>query len=308
MKRNVKDTQTAVLVIGDACLDYHVHAEKEFINPDAPTFAVRYQNESCDWAPGMAANIAVNCAAMGAKTVLLAACGTDEEGLRLLHSLNAAGVDTQYMVRSSLLSTSLLMKIMSRQQQLFRLDRFCTYKGLVTEAFKNTVKNLHLDAVVMADYEPQVLTDADVAASIPWPVAGPLVIATSRKRAGCFKDADVLVVNREEWHGAAGGLVGKADVIITRGSDPIRLHERSSYPLQEFPVKKVKGPVSPMGAGDTFIAAYTIARAWACTNAQAITVAAALAAETVKQIGRCGAPVGAKKLRQLIANIRKEQC
>ena len=72
------DTAKArLLVVGDVMLDRYWFGEVSRISPEAPVPVVLL--ERTDERPGGAANVARNCAALGAKTNLLSVVGADGE-------------------------------------------------------------------------------------------------------------------------------------------------------------------------------------------------------------------------------------
>lgn len=82
-------SKARVLVIGDAMIDSYVQGSVERISPEAPVPVLRY--ESRRWAPGGAANVAANVAALGGKATLLAGIGSDEAGRTLRTMLEERG-------------------------------------------------------------------------------------------------------------------------------------------------------------------------------------------------------------------------
>src|SRR5690625_5521213 len=66
-----------------------------------------------DFAPGGAANTAVNLAAMGARVAIIGVIGEDEAGARLRSLLEAAGVDTTGLVRTAATQTIAKNRILS---------------------------------------------------------------------------------------------------------------------------------------------------------------------------------------------------
>ncbi|MBP6637485.1 MAG: D-glycero-beta-D-manno-heptose-7-phosphate kinase, partial [Sulfuritalea sp.] len=78
----VPDTSsTRILVVGDVMLDRYWFGEVSRISPEAPVPVVKV--ERTEERPGGAANVARNCAALGARVVLLSVVGTDDAGRSL---------------------------------------------------------------------------------------------------------------------------------------------------------------------------------------------------------------------------------
>ncbi|MGH8720930.1 MAG: PfkB family carbohydrate kinase, partial [Burkholderiales bacterium] len=70
-----------VLVVGDVMLDRYWYGDASRISPEAPVPVVLWQRE--EERLGGAANVARNCAALGAPTTLLSVTGRDEAGERV---------------------------------------------------------------------------------------------------------------------------------------------------------------------------------------------------------------------------------
>ena len=120
MKSKAPDTRKArILVVGDVMLDRYWFGEVSRISPEAPVPVVRVEREESR--PGGAANVARNCAALGAKTRLLSVVGQDEEG-RLLEALaGKAGVHPLFH-RDRSIKTTQKLRVIGRRQQLLRID------------------------------------------------------------------------------------------------------------------------------------------------------------------------------------------
>ena len=71
-----------VLIIGDVMLDSYIWGAVERISPEAPVPIVNVKKK--DFRLGGAANVALNIASLGAKPILCALIGNDEEGKKLL--------------------------------------------------------------------------------------------------------------------------------------------------------------------------------------------------------------------------------
>ena len=75
-----------VAIIGDAMLDVYLHGDVDRISPEAPVPVVRITERRT--APGGAANVAANVAAIGADPSLVCAIGADRNGERLRKMLD----------------------------------------------------------------------------------------------------------------------------------------------------------------------------------------------------------------------------
>src|SRR6185503_5367443 len=108
-----------VLVAGDAMLDEYWFGDTGRISPEAPVPVVRMR--AAEQRPGGAANVALNIAALGARSTLAAVVGEDERGRLLTQALEQRGVRCE-LVRSPTLPTIHKLRVLARSQQLLRID------------------------------------------------------------------------------------------------------------------------------------------------------------------------------------------
>ena len=108
-----------VLVLGDIMLDRYWEGPTSRISPEAPVPVVRVEHVTDR--PGGAANVALNVAALGSASRLGGFCGDDEKAGSLQDMLAAAGVDCA-LTRLPGQATTTKLRVISRHQQLLRLD------------------------------------------------------------------------------------------------------------------------------------------------------------------------------------------
>ena len=78
--------------------------------------------EPRDFAPGGAANTAMNLAALGARVSVAGIIGPDDAGAELKRQLLAAGVDTSLLCEHQDMTTTTKIRISSGGQVLLRFD------------------------------------------------------------------------------------------------------------------------------------------------------------------------------------------
>ena len=153
-------SQLRVLVVGDIMLDRYILGEVERISPEAPVpvlrHAQRYER------PGGAANVAMNLAGLGCQAFLAGFWGADGEQAELSRLLDAAHVNVDGVVSSSLPTIS-KTRIVARTQQLLRLDIESREPYPFEETYRlearatELVKKVH--AVILSDYAKGALTE-----------------------------------------------------------------------------------------------------------------------------------------------------
>ncbi|MBA3804434.1 MAG: sugar kinase, partial [Acidobacteria bacterium] len=245
------------------------------------------RHERTETIPGGAANCAANLASLGAKVSLVAVIGEDEAGAALLDKLDNCGVETGGVIKSSAVQTTTKVRILAGQlhstrQQVIRVD----YEGvpLSDEKLRSdlgarlSALAASADAVIISDYNYGV-ADALMAAAVRETTAGRNipVLVDSRFRLSEFQGFTSGTPNEDEveqllgiHHTGAGGLetagkelcerLGYRALLITRGSHGMILLEEGEPPHHIEAVGALE-PVDGTGAGDTVIAAYTLALA-----------------------------------------------
>src|SRR5215207_6593268 len=114
------DTSKArVLVVGDVMLDRYWYGDASRISPEAPVPVLLFREE--EYRLGGAANVAANCAALGAPTRLLSVVGRDDAGRRLEKLLKKENVETS-LHRDARVHTTQKLRVIGRRQQLLRID------------------------------------------------------------------------------------------------------------------------------------------------------------------------------------------
>jgi len=109
-----------VLIIGDVMLDSYIWGAVERISPEAPVPIVTVKKK--DFRLGGAANVALNVASLGAKPILCALIGDDEEGKKLIQRLDEGKISKDGIVVSSHRPTTVKTRIIASSQHVVRVD------------------------------------------------------------------------------------------------------------------------------------------------------------------------------------------
>lgn len=280
--RQVIDRHPLVTVIGDVILDGWFRGDAPRMSREAPVPVVEVSERR--FAAGGAANTALNLAALGARVRLVGIVGTDDASTRLLDLLNDAGVDVASMVRCDSLPTAAKTRIVSGDQVIVRLDELPrapypaeTLTAMVTAALASVTG---ADAEIVCDYGlgavAGVVRDAltarperpafsvvdahDVAA---WRLfAADLVTPNARETSALLgidlrsdDDRSAVVENRAAEVLARSGARA-AVVTLDRDGTLLVTAEGVSHRTRARPAAERLAS----GAGDTFVAALTLAR------------------------------------------------
>lgn len=109
-----------VVVIGDLMLDQYIFGQVDRVSPEAPVPVLTVLNKESRL--GGAANVALNCRAVGARVTVASIIGDDAQGKQLRNMLVEAGIGTELLQESAHRITTTKSRIISKQQQMMRLD------------------------------------------------------------------------------------------------------------------------------------------------------------------------------------------
>ncbi len=191
-----------ILVIGDFMIDAYYKGTCTRLAPEAPVPVVDIY-EKC-YCLGGAANAAANLKALGAEVLFCTVTGKDEIGVKGVELLTAAGISTKWMVKDAQRKTLLKTRIMTATQPLVRFD-----EGTLTkvEAAAETLFLAHIrnayaacDAVLIADYDKGVLSEAVISCLMELKKKTDKMIAVDAKRLPSFAmlKPDMVKPNYEE--------------------------------------------------------------------------------------------------------------
>ncbi|MCB0742103.1 MAG: carbohydrate kinase [Chitinophagaceae bacterium] len=191
-------------IIGDVMLDTYIWGQVERISPEAPVPVVSLDKK--EYRIGGAGNVALNCQALGATVSLLSVCGPDEEGVVLKDLLKQNKVNTTYLHNSSKRLTTNKTRIISRNQQMMRLDAEHTedLNETETNAFLRKIEKYITtqkpDILIFEDYNKGVLTKKIIEKTIGLCKKYKVLTAVDPKRKNffAFKQADIFKPNLKE--------------------------------------------------------------------------------------------------------------
>lgn len=115
-----KINQLKVVVIGDLMLDQYIFGKVDRISPEAPVPVLRIEQKTSRL--GGAANVAFNCKSLGAEVTVASVMGDDENGHALKALLEKEGIKTDLIHLSAFRKTTTKSRIISKGQQVMRLD------------------------------------------------------------------------------------------------------------------------------------------------------------------------------------------
>lgn len=286
-----------ILVVGDVMLDQFLWGDVDRINPEAPVPVLRVNRET--FVPGGAANAAANVVDLGGRAFLVSLIGDDEEGRILSALLKKRKVQSRLVPCRRRTITK--MRAIARGQQLLRIDyeeEPARGRGLekkLLDALKKSVGRV--DAVLISDYGKGVVTRKVVKNLMA--LSGTVTVDPEPRHIDFYRNVSLITPNTKESCRAMQqalhpqmdmDAVGRAlsarlntRVLITRGKDGMSLYQKEGEAMHLPTV--AKEVVEVTGAGDTVIAALTLAVAAGMTLEEAVETANMAAGIVVSKVG-----------------------
>ena len=286
-----------VLVAGDVMLDRYWFGDVDRISPEAPVPVVKIGRS--EERAGGAANVARNAAALGASVTLLSVTGDDEAGTALEALLADAGVRTSFQ-RDSGVSTTVKLRVISRQQQLLRIDfemppshevlaaKFSEYEQRVAEC----------DVVVLSDYGKGSLTHISKMIKTAKAAGKRVLVDPKGDDWARYRGATLITPNRGEFRQVAGRWRDELDMtlraqamrqdldleamLVTRSEEGISLYTTAGALHIEAQAREV---YDVSGAGDTVIATLGVLLAAGAKIDTAVRIANEAAGVVVGKLG-----------------------
>ncbi|MGI4812637.1 MAG: D-glycero-beta-D-manno-heptose-7-phosphate kinase [Janthinobacterium lividum] len=255
-----------ILVVGDVMLDRYWFGDVNRISPEAPVPVVHVQRR--EERLGGAANVALNVASLGAGAGLLCVVGDDEPGERIIELLEHSGVQA-YIERDPNLPTTIKLRILSRQQQLLRIDFENSPAHEVLAACQTRFDALLDDyqIVLLSDYAKGGLTHVSQMVDHARAAGKRILVDPKGDDWARYRGADLITPNRAELTQVVGRWRSEEDLaarvnalrqeygigalLLTRSEEGMSLFtdgEIHHAPAQAREVYDVSG------AGDTVIA------------------------------------------------------
>ncbi len=279
-------------------LDRYWFGDVSRISPEAPVPVVLFRDEVLK--PGGAANVASNCAALGARTRILSVTGNDADGAAIGDMLRREGVQVSFHADKSIRTTQKLRVIGGHQHQLLRID-FETFPSRQVLAAKLVDFEAALpacNAVILSDYGKGGL--AHIAHMIGRArAAGKRVLVDPKgEDYSRYSGAHLITPNYDELRQIVGAWKSEADLarraqklrrqlalealLLTRGEEGMTLFREEGV----LHVKAEKHEVYDVtGAGDTVIATLATMLAAGVALEQAVRLANRAAGIKVTRFG-----------------------
>lgn len=300
-----------VLVVGDVMLDRYWHGPTSRISPEAPVPVVKV--EHIEERPGGAANVALNVTSLGGRSDLLGLTGDDEAADALQSRLSGANV-TCHFCRLADFPTITKLRVISRHQQLIRLDFeepfLSSGQQQLAERFQTLLQGV--GAIILSDYAKGALQSVSDLIAVANEQQIPVLVDPKGHDFSKYQGATLVTPNLSEFEAVVGvckteqQLVEKGiallkqhqwqALLVTRGEQGMTLL-RDGMPELHLPAQ-AKEVYDVTGAGDTVIATLAAGIASGCELPEAVALANLAAGVVVGKLGT--AAITAPELRQAL--------
>ena len=284
------------MIIGDVILDTYIWGDVKRISPEAPVpvFETTTEKTGC----GGAANVAQNVASLGGTAMLVGVIGADREGEKLVQRLTDMNLVTTGVYTDPQRPTSTKTRVIARGAMTFpdrerdsghhllRIDRE-SKQHIAPQIREHLLDTLAAqlptsDAIIFADYDKGVITPQLIKGVIEHaePYGIPIIVDPKQNNFWHYEGVTAVTPNHAEASAAVhaeirdvSDLVAISEKILDRLSLKALLITRDAKGMSLFH-RPVDGPVKVehlpprsnrvadvTGAGDTVVAAFTLALA-----------------------------------------------
>ncbi len=256
----------SVLVVGDIILDRYLYGSSNRISPEAPVPVVKVN--IIEERPGGAANVAMNIASLGANSRLVGLTGIDDAGRALNTKLNSVNVYCDF-IESLTYSTITKLRVLSRNQQLIRLDFEEYFSNVDTEEILIRIQKAlpQISVLVLSDYAKGTLNKVQNIIKLARAAKVPVLIDPKGADFKRYCGATLLTPNLSEFEAVVGHCKDEVNLVkrgmkliddfaisallITRSEYGMTLLQPGLAPLHlPTPAQEV---FDVTGAGDTVI-------------------------------------------------------
>lgn len=275
-----------VLVVGDLAIDEMIYGDTERISREAPVLILLHNNTKVILGGG--SNAAHNISTLNnGKAGVIGVIGDDYHAPILINAFKEANINTDYLVTDKSRHTTVKTRIsgtcsQSITQQIVRIDRQTT-TPLCEETELKVIKKLEkaipeYDAIILSDYHIGTLTQKIIDKAIELAKKyNKIITVDAQKTLNKYQGVTALTPNQPDTEKFVGYFIKDEEslvkagkdiitdtnaqmVLVTRGDKGMVLFEKNEK-VTRIPVFNKKDVFDVTGAGDTVIAAFTLALA-----------------------------------------------
>ncbi len=266
---NLDFSDIKVLVVGDYMIDHYIIGESNRMSPEAPVPVIVPKEEYS--IPGGAGNVAMNISTLGSQVTCLGVIGNDFFGKELIKIFNENNISSKYIETIENYSTIVKQRIYCNGIQVARVDKEELIEWMPDQSI-NSLDFSDYDAIILSDYNKGVLVK-------PWflkPKNTNVLLDPKSGYEHLFIHSNIITPNLNELKKISGMNVNSNDSIVNacnklmkensfdyiiakKGDKGMTIVGNQNF-IKHIEPHRVDNP-DVTGAGDTVIAALSIAYA-----------------------------------------------
>ena len=266
---NLNFSDIKVLVVGDFMIDHYIIGDSNRMSPEAPVPVVIPKEEYS--IPGGAGNVAMNISTLGSQVTCLGVIGNDFFGKELIKIFNDNNINSKYIETIENYSTIVKQRIYCNGIQVARVDKEEPLNWNPNQS-ENSLDFSDYDVIILSDYNKGVLVK-------PWflkPKNTNVLLDPKSGYEHLFINSNIITPNLNELKKISGMNVDSNDSIVNacnklmkensfdyiiakKGDKGMTIVGNQNY-IKHIEPHRVDNP-DVTGAGDTVIAALSIAYA-----------------------------------------------
>lgn len=264
---NLDFSDIKVLVVGDFMIDHYIIGKSDRMSPEAPVPVVVPKEEYS--IPGGAGNVAMNISALGSQVTCLGVIGNDFFGKELIKIFNENNISSKYIETIENYSTIVKQRIYCNGIQVARVDKEELIEWMPDQSI-NSLDFSDYDVIILSDYDKGVLVR-------PWflkPNGTNVILDPKSGYEHLLVNSNIITPNLNELKKISGMNIDSNDaianacnklikennfdyIIAKKGDKGMTIVGNQNFTKHIEP-HKVDNP-DVTGAGDTVIAAFSIA-------------------------------------------------
>lgn len=287
-----------ILVVGDVMLDRYWVGDVKRISPEAPVPVITVQ-ETTERIGG-AGNVARNITALDGVCTLLGIVGQDQAG-QSCEKIAKDGKINSVLEYDSTIKTTIKLRVLSKNQQLLRLDFENSPSSTALEAMLAQYRSLlaNHDVVILSDYGKGSLAQIETLIALAKKNNKPVFIDPKSSDYSAYHGATMVTPNLHEFESVAGlvqseeDLERKANSLIKRYEFAQLLVTLSDRGMKLFDSKadaihvpaRSREVYDVSGAGDTVIAVMAMALSVGLPHSVGMALANSAAGVVIAKLG-----------------------
>lgn len=292
-----KFSQAKILIAGDVMLDRYWFSQVNRISPEAPVPVAKIERK--EERLGGAANVAANITSLNAKAGLISVIGNDEGG-EIIRSLLQVNKITPYLIQDKTHLTTVKLRVISRNQQLIRLDFEDIPSDELLEQklkhFKSALDDYQI--LILSDYGKGGLAHISKMIELALKKNLPILIDPKGSDYTRYKNATLMTPNVAELQAVVGVWQNEAElnikaqnlrkhlnlqaILLTRSEQGMTIFTSDG----NFSISALAREVYDVsGAGDTVIASFALAMCSGLNLIEAMEIANTAASIVVGKLG-----------------------